>query len=57
MSPSVQKAVTDFQTEIGEIARKHKVEGAEWFEYLEEAAGHIECLIDCYKEEHREDFE
>lgn len=31
--------------------------GADYFEFLEELSGHLECLIDCYKEEHPEDFE
>lgn len=29
----------------------------DYFEYLEKVASHIEALIECYKEEHPEDFE
>ena len=57
MSPSVQKAFTEFQEQTEEIARKHNVEGPEWFDYLEECSGYLQCLEDCYKEEHPEDFQ
>lgn len=29
---------------------------ADWFELLGESQAMIECMIDCYKEEHPEDF-
>jgi len=54
MTPETEAAYTKAQEEIGKISEPLK--GTDYFEFLEELASHLECLIDCYKDEHPEEF-
>ncbi len=55
MTTNTQKAVTEAQSSIAEISKP--LRGLDYFEFLEEIQSHVQCLMDCYRDEHREDFE
>lgn len=55
MTDRAQSALDSIQRVL-EQSTEH-LPAPDYFDVLEELAGHLQCLIDCYKEEHREDFE
>lgn len=54
MSEASQKAYQAIQDKLGEECKD--LAPSDYFEVIEELESHVESLIDCYKEEHREDF-
>lgn len=55
MTKKTEKLYHELQSLIADKCMS--IKGVDYFDLLEELASHIQCLIDCYKDEHREDFE
>lgn len=55
VTADTKKAYTEAVQYIGDAA--HSLRGADYYDYLDELAGHIDALKAGYREEHPEDFE
>jgi len=55
MTKETEKAYRAAQNQIAQSSRN--LHGTDYLEFLEELAGHIRILIDCYKDEHPEESE
>lgn len=55
MTEATQAALEKAQEDVGNLCGK--LSGADYYEFLSELKAHLQCLADCYQEEHPEDFE
>lgn len=57
MNKKTQKAYNDLLAKLNEVSHPDKLSPPEYFELLEEFSGHLDCCMECYREEHKGDFE